>query len=608
MSRRSMVHAVLAAATLLGFAAAGEAGAQEAFSIDVNSLNSNACFGQSACAVNAADVSTLSGTLTQKTNNGDTGFGVSGGASGSEIDIGETLRVDFDQSRGIVAIKILFLYNGPEYSDRAEKAQVTADGTVYTLSVGNDADDAAAIWSGPGTVSKCGDTTGTGTGCFIVTDPFPGAVERLDFTAIPGGHSFPASYANGTNESDFAIGYIDVAAQNIVELQDCVGTAGCSVVPPVDGHVAFNLNGVQAQNPGGSTEALVIPVRLPDCRYLPQVCVALLPPASDSAATDDAARDLLIGLGVIKSLDPSGPNKLNPAAQLLNVTPLLPPEVTSLYDASGTPPGGLPPMYIGARWRGQSINNYLIDGFFFKTDTGVVFSNVFEGLIDVSVLTGHELGCVADTGNLLAWDVITTVSELARSTSGRYSDAMTNVGCINPTKVSGNRLSLYSINLEIVPTTYGPTIKSFSPKVTVNNDAVFARLVQSLWRDLGDSRSNYACKQADPTPTGGVAPLSKTVCNKLASFWAIADFKIGLCVDATFYPASGYQAWICGLARNYVDAFEAALPAAATGPDAYNRLGELRARVDVFQHVWEERFKKSIKPAGFCRERGTCAP
>ena len=32
-------------------------------------------------------------------------------------------------------------------------------------------------------------------------------------------------------------------------------------------------------------------------------------------------------------------------------------------------------------------------------------TDVFEGLIDVSVLTGDELGCFADTANLLAWDV-----------------------------------------------------------------------------------------------------------------------------------------------------------------------------------------------------------
>ena len=95
---------------------------------------------------------------------------------------------------------------------------------------------------------------------------------------------------------------------------------------------------MQVANPGGSTEALVIPVQFPDCRYVPQACLDLLPPAGDTAASDDARRALLIGLGVIKTLDPYGADKLNPAAQLLNVTPLLPAEVTSLFDASGTPP------------------------------------------------------------------------------------------------------------------------------------------------------------------------------------------------------------------------------------------------------------------------------
>ncbi len=71
---------------------------------------------------------------------------------------------------------------------------------------------------------------------------------------------------------------------------------------------------------------------------------------------------------------------------------------------------------------------------------------------------------------------------------------------------------------------------------------------------------------------------------------------------------NAYQASVCGLAREYVDDFEAALPATATGPDVYNRLGELKGRSEVFRHVWDERFLNSIKPNGFCRERGTCPP
>ena len=79
-------------------------------------------------------------------------------------------------------------------------------------------------------------------------------------------------------------------------------------------------------------------------------------------------------------------------------------------------------------------------------------------------------------------------------------------------------------------------------------------------------------------------------------------------MNATFKPASAKQAATCDRAIESVNAFEAALPATASGPDAYNRLGELKSRVDVFQHVWTERFLKSIKPGGFCREQGSCPP
>ena len=481
-------------------------------------------------------LSTASGVLAKKVLNGATGFGVSGGSAGSEIDIGETLRVDFDNSRTITAFKILFLFNGPEYGDRAEKARVIADGTTYTLSTRNDADDAIADWSGPGTVTKCGATTVSGTGCFVVTDPFPDSVSRLDFSAIAGGQPFPASGGAGTSNSDYSIGYIDVAgADGVIELQDCADAEGCPVAT-VGGKVAFSLNSVQVTNPGGSTEARVIPVKLPDCRYIPQVCLDLLPPVGDTAATDDAARAILISLGVIKPLDPSGPNKLNPAAQQLNVKPLLPADVTSLFDTSGTPPNGLPSLYLSSRWRGQSINGYWFDGFFFRTDSGVVFSDVFEGLIDVSVLTGHELGCVADTGNLLAWDVITTVSELARSVDGRHVDTMINVGCINPTKVAGTRLSLYSVNLEIARDTWGPTFKSFAPKLTVNNDAVFraaravavegpGRSTRQLCVQAGGSGSRRADCRPCPRPPARSSRRSGRPPTPRSSFVSMTTFQ-----------------------------------------------------------------------------------
>ncbi len=602
MSRGCSVRAVLA---VVGLAASSVAGAANTITIDPGSLQAAGCFGLTSCTVEGVGVSTVGGPLVQKSLNGATGFGVNGGASGPEIDIGETLNVNFGEPRSVVAIKVLFLFNGPEYNDKAEKATVAAGGITYTLAVLGNADNALATWNGHGTVTRCGDTTAAGTGCFLIEDPFPGEVSTIAFRAVNGAAPFAGS---GSNNSDYSLGYIDVAAQTVVELQDCAGEVGCTV-SSVNGALGFGLNSMNVNNPGGgSTEALVIPVQFPDCRYVPQACLDLLPPAGDTAANDNARRALLITMGVIKSLDPFGPDKLNPAAQILNVTPILPPDVTSLFDDSGTPPDGLPALYIGARWRGQAVNDFRIDAFFFKTEEGVVFNDVFGGLVDVSVLTGDELGCEAVPGNLLAWDMITTVSEIAKSVGGRYIDMPVNVGCINPSKVTGSRLSLFSINLEPVSTTYGPTIKSSKAKVTVNNDAVFARMVQALWKDIGEIKGQFGCRQGDPSPVGGVPPLTATQCKKLASIWAHADLKIKLCVNATFSPLTGYAYGVCEYARKISDEFEAALPAVATGPDPYNRLGELFARVEVFQHIWDERFLKSLKANGFCREKGTCAP
>ena len=598
MSRLSALRAALGAAGVAIMLVPGAARAQQTTTIDASALQSAGCFGQAACEVEGVQLSVSSGSFVGKELNGATGFGVSGGASGAEIDIGETLTVDAGEARNVLEIQFLFLFNGPEYGDKAEKARVYADGTAYTLSVGRGADDAPATWSGPGTVSKCGATTASGTGCFTVTNPFPAAVSALDFTAISGGTPYSGT---GTNNSDYAIGYIDVEEENLINLLDCSGPDGCDVD---DG---FSFNSMNVSNPGGSTLARAIEVELLDCRYIPKACLDQMGVSDASPATDDARRQKLIDLGVIKSLDPSGPNKLHPATQLLNAKKLLPAQVTSLFDSSGTPPNGLPDLWIDSRWKGQAAKNHRIPGFFFKTDAGIQFSDVFEGEIDVSELTGSELGCFADVNDLLKWDVIATGSEVAKSVGGRWIDTIINYDCVNPTKVKGTRLSLYSI-LETTPDTYGRTIKSTKPLLTVNNDAVFARLVETLWTDLGEVRANYACKQADPTPAGGVAPLSKAVCTTLTARWTDANKKIKDCVTKTFKPITGLALGICELAREYVDMFGAALPASPTGPDPYNRLAELEGRLATFEHVWDTRFMPSLKPAGYCRELGTCAP
>ena len=362
-----------------------------------------------------------------------------------------------------------------------------------------------------------------GTGCFLITNPFPPdvPVNLLGFTA------------SGNTTSDFSIGKIEAGVYGVYGVRssfktwraylsdrdaktvtallpnnaaftqllvdgDILSTApekpdgltvapgisidldpagpcgvpivdgvgGCVLVADAQGATAAKFGNVKLRE-GPSGARLFQVTGVPDCRYVPIACFNVLGLGA-SIPIADGAIDALINIGVIVPLDPSGPNRRNPAAQLLNVTPLLPEDVTSQFDSSGVAPGGLPPLYVSRQYRGQQARDFRIEALFFKTETGVVFLDTYQGEIDVSKLSGFELGCnLPTTSNvptsvLRTWDAITTVSETYKGVGGRYIDTITNVGCRNPTKISGGRTSLFPI-LEVAPDTYGPTIRSFSP-------------------------------------------------------------------------------------------------------------------------------------------------
>jgi hypothetical protein len=571
--------------------------AQEAATIDPSTWGE--CPGHTSCQVGSATLTSSAGAFAETQANGEVGLGIGGGPAGAEVDIGETLHIAFSTAREVTAIKILFLYNGPEFGDLAEVARITANGRAFTLAVRNDQDDAEATWNGAGTVEKCGPTTESGTGCFLITNPFSAPVTDIEMTAMPGTKPFGGE---GTGNSDFALGFVDVQGGLAIDLRDCASVEGC-VIARVDGEVAATLNSVKLADPEGPSGVTVFRVRLPDCRYLPQLCRQLLLPQAPQVAAP-AARNYLIRVGVIRPFDPGGPSRSKPSAQRLNVTPFLPDEIQTLFDSSGAPPNGLPPLLISARWRAQAANGFFFDAFFFKTEAGVVFRDTFGGEIDVSKLTGQELGCFAVPGELLEWDVITAVSETYRSIGGNFIDTITNVGCRNPTKIAGTRLSLYPVNLEITPDTFAPTIKSPKPKLTVANDAVVARLVQSLWDDVATSRRELACLNVDPAP--GAPAIDAADCQTLSATWALADQKIDECVAAAFKPRTAAATATCNVARQFVTQYDAQLPATPNGPDVANRLGEQKARVETWLHIWDTRYIPSIKEQGFCAERKKC--
>ena len=412
----------------------------------------------------------------------------------------------------------------------------------------------------------------------------------LPFTALVNdGESEDLTLSTSDSSGTFPPNGPTLAPGINIDLEDC--STNCTLLTNEEGTPAASLVGVQLASGSNSGATLFQVKGIADCRY-----------ADANVHTVCAA-----AVGVI--VDPD--DKDDPAAQLLNVTPLLPKEITSLFDTSGIPPKGLPPLLISRQYRAQERNDFVFDAFFVVTEAGVRIVDNFTALYDVPVLEGvpASLGCVPDAGNLLAWDVVTAVNEVFKTTDidgdnvAEHVDVLTNVGCVNPTIVKPPpRLSLLPYNFEVVPDTYGPTILSAVKLVTMGNDAVFARLVQNLYDDLEYVRREMACQAVDPVPNAGPAPLSSAVCNTLFSKWGNGKVKLDKCINAAFQPKQSAGDENCqsfgSQMRNYRDS----LPATTSASDVANRLGELKARVDVIRHVFDTRFLPSIPGAGFCRE------
>lgn len=169
------------------------------------------CVGQTSCSIGSATLASGPEDLLmqQKKYGGATGLGLTGKKSG-EIGIEEALTITFSNERGQIInnLDLLFLYNGPEFRDVAEVAQITVEDifgitTSYTLSVSNEEDD-VAFWSGAGTLVNCGSTAVGGSGCFSLSDPFGDtALRSISFTALPGNDPLDGP---GIDPSDFALG------------------------------------------------------------------------------------------------------------------------------------------------------------------------------------------------------------------------------------------------------------------------------------------------------------------------------------------------------------------------------------------------------------------
>lgn len=164
--------------------------------------------GQTSYATTFADGTTAtfvgSAAFSKKSQDGITGVGITGKTAG-EIDVGETLTGTFSKEVIVSSINLALLFDGPEYSDVKEVANLLvnyADGGsgVYTLTAKG---VHTAAWTGEGDVTSIGSgAINGGTGAWQLDNPFGlRAVKSIVFSAETG---FPKSTCTScNNQSDY---------------------------------------------------------------------------------------------------------------------------------------------------------------------------------------------------------------------------------------------------------------------------------------------------------------------------------------------------------------------------------------------------------------------
>ena len=376
-----------------------------------------------------------------------------------------------------------------------------------------------------------------------------------------------------------------------IDLGGCTNPAGC---PVTLGATLFIGNALASEESG----LIAFQVKnIPDCRWnFTQAC-----------------QDAVDAGGTVIVPAPSGPD--DKATQFLNVTPLLPSEITDLFTGDDV----LPDLLISPQYRGQ---NGVFEAFFYLPQENVRFTGTFEAEYNVAQLStsNTSLGCNSNNppgtpvSALLLWDVATRVSEDFASVGGPaaddHVDTLINTGCGSiVTKKPG--FSLVPYNLEITPDTLFKVVED-NPSTWVvveDNDAVFARLMTELYVHLRDTLDQRACTKwdvlndDDPNNDGGNAPLSRAACDALTAAYDASTPKLQRCFDAMYQPKTSAGAQNCqsfwSQFKQFTDILDYAVP---NGLDPANRVGELQGRVAVLQHLYDTRVAPSVPVGGFCRE------
>jgi hypothetical protein len=200
MKKALLSGLAIAAASLLSTAA------QAADTIFGSAFGSSNSYSTTfADGVNAT-FSSAPGNFQMKSQGGITGVGVSGKTAG-ELDIGESISGVFSRGVQLASIRLGLLFDGPEYGDVNEVAQITAYWTTggsqsFTLTATG---THSALWTGSGSVLSVG--TGAvngGAGAWDIFNPFgTRQVSRISFAALTGVAA--STCTSCSNQSDYTL-------------------------------------------------------------------------------------------------------------------------------------------------------------------------------------------------------------------------------------------------------------------------------------------------------------------------------------------------------------------------------------------------------------------
>jgi hypothetical protein len=185
-------------------------------------LGSNFNFGSTTYNVNGIATGvdatfTGSANFTQKTQTDSTGspsatytgVGIAGGRTNDEIDVGESITGAFTGSVLVSMLRLMVLYDGPEFADYQERASITAtledNSTLNAILTINFS--ALPNWTGSGTVSNISPPASNGAAVWQILNPFGNAhIKGLKFEALDGTCGTTSAC---TNQSDYALERIE---------------------------------------------------------------------------------------------------------------------------------------------------------------------------------------------------------------------------------------------------------------------------------------------------------------------------------------------------------------------------------------------------------------